>query len=66
MLVPVLGKVTELAASQVGPNGHVLGVDISPEMLAYAQTQLTTNGLTNVSLREGGAERSPLTTTLLT
>jgi SAM-dependent methyltransferase len=56
MLVPVLGKVMELAASQVGPNGHVLGVDINPEMLAYAQTQLTTNGLNNVSLRKGGAE----------
>ena len=48
-----------LTAPQVGPNGRVLGVDISPEMLAYAQTQLTTNGLNNVSLREGGAEAIP-------
>ena len=28
-------------------------------MLAYAQTQLTTNGLNSVSLREGGAEAIP-------
>ena len=53
------GKIMELAAPQVGLNGHVLGVDLSPEMLAYAQTQLTTNGLNNVSLREGGAEAIP-------
>ncbi len=49
----------ELAAPKVGSNGHALGVDISPEMLACAQTQLTTNGLNNVSLREGGAEAIP-------
>ena len=53
------GIVLELASPLIGQSGHVVGIDISPEMLAYAQTQLTINGLNNVSLREGGAESIP-------
>jgi SAM-dependent methyltransferase len=53
------GIILELASPLVGPNGHLVGLDISPEMLAYAQTHITTHGLTNVSLREGGAESIP-------
>ncbi|MAM67004.1 MAG: hypothetical protein CL702_11575, partial [Chloroflexi bacterium] len=56
------GKIMELAAPQVGPNGHVLGVDISPEMLAYAQRMAwTMSACAKVEPR-----RSLLTTTLST
>lgn len=53
------GIVAERAAAGVGPTGHVVGVDISPDMLAFAQTKLTKGGFTNVSLRESGAESIP-------
>ena len=50
------GIIIELAAPIVGPGGHVTGIDISPEMLSYARKQLADQGLTNVTLRKGGAE----------
>jgi SAM-dependent methyltransferase len=53
------GAVAERAAQIVGPQGHVVGVDISPDMLAVAQRRFTTRGLTNVSLRGGRAEAIP-------
>jgi SAM-dependent methyltransferase len=53
------GIVVERAAACVGMSGHVVGVDISPEMLTFAQRQLTTHGFSNFSLREGGAESIP-------
>jgi SAM-dependent methyltransferase len=53
------GIVAERVAACVGPSGQVVGVDISPEMLAFAQKQLAARGFTNVSLREGGAESIP-------
>ena len=53
------GIVMKQAAACVDPSGHVVGIDISSEMLALAQKQLTTKGLTNVSLRKGGAESIP-------
>jgi SAM-dependent methyltransferase len=53
------GAVAERAAQLVGSQGHVVGVDISPDMLTVAQRQLVARGLTNVSLREGRAEAVP-------
>jgi SAM-dependent methyltransferase len=53
------GAVAERAAQLVGPSGHVVGVDISPEMLALAQRRVAARGLTNVGLREGRAEAVP-------
>lgn len=53
------GAVAERAAQLVGPHGHVLGVDISPDMLTIAQGRVAARGLTNVSLREGRAEAVP-------
>jgi ubiquinone/menaquinone biosynthesis C-methylase UbiE len=48
------------AAEHVGPTGRVLGVDLAPEMLAYAQQKMTAAGLTNVEFRVGDAERLDL------
>jgi SAM-dependent methyltransferase len=53
------GAVAERAAQVVGPQGHVVGVDLSPDMLALAQRRVVAGGLTNVRLREGRAESLP-------
>jgi SAM-dependent methyltransferase len=53
------GAVAERVAQAVGPEGHVVGLDISPRMLALARGRLTAGGLTNVHLREGRAESVP-------
>jgi ubiquinone/menaquinone biosynthesis C-methylase UbiE len=43
-----VGDVSFLAASIVGPEGRVLGVDKSPEAISLASQRATTAGLTNV------------------
>jgi SAM-dependent methyltransferase len=53
------GAVAARAAQIVGSHGHVVGVDISPDMLSLAQRRVGAQGLTNVSLREGRAEALP-------
>lgn len=53
------GAVAERAAQLVGPEGLVVGVDISPDMLRMARQRLAARGLTHVSLREGRAEAVP-------
>jgi SAM-dependent methyltransferase len=53
------GSVALQAASLIVPGGEVLGVDISPEMLAVAQQRAAAGGLTNVRVREGRAEAIP-------
>jgi len=49
-----------LAARQVGPTGRVVGVDMTPEMLARARSNATRLGLTQVEFREGTIERLPV------
>ena len=44
------------AASRVGTQGSVLGVDLSGAMLRIAREAADRDGLTNVELREGNAE----------
>ncbi len=44
------------AARAVGPEGHVLGIDISPAMLDRARAALAAHGLTNAEVRSGDAE----------
>jgi ubiquinone/menaquinone biosynthesis C-methylase UbiE len=56
------GAVAERAAEIVGPGGHVVGVDISPQMLALARARMADHGLAHVTMQEGGAEAIRLTT----
>ena len=53
------GSVAERAAEVVGPGGHVVGVDISPEMLSLARARVAARGLAHVSMQEGRAEAIP-------
>jgi ubiquinone/menaquinone biosynthesis C-methylase UbiE len=51
---------TILAAEQVGPTGRVIGVDMTPEMLAKARRTVDELGLDHVEIREGLAEQLPV------
>jgi SAM-dependent methyltransferase len=53
------GAVAERAAEAVGPGGHVVGVDISPQMLALARARVAARGFAHVTMREGRAEAIP-------
>lgn len=48
-----------LAARQVGPTGHVVGVDMTPEMVSKARHNAQTLGLTQVEFRLGEIEHLP-------
>jgi arsenite methyltransferase len=48
-----------IAARMVGPAGSVLGVDMTPAMLAKATRNAADAGLTNVTFREGYMEDLP-------
>mgnify|MGYP000869521055 CR=1 FL=1 len=49
-----------LAARKVGPEGRVIGVDMTPEMLARARKNAETGGYANVEFREGTIEALPV------
>jgi SAM-dependent methyltransferase len=49
-----------IAAGQVAPGGQVLGVDMTPEMLAKARQTAEGLGLSHVEFREGFAEALPV------
>jgi arsenite methyltransferase len=49
-----------LAAQQVGINGRVIGVDMTPTMLAKARANVACLGLTNVEFRQGFIEDLPI------
>ena len=51
-----------IAARLVGPTGRVIGVDMTPEMLATARVSADEAGLTNVEFREGLLEALPVET----
>jgi ubiquinone/menaquinone biosynthesis C-methylase UbiE len=51
------GLLTLELARALGPDGHVTGLDASPQMLAAARTRL--NGRSNVTLTEGDAAQLP-------
>jgi arsenite methyltransferase len=49
-----------IAARMVGPEGQVIGVDMTPAMLAKARQGAATAGLDHVEFREGYAEALPV------
>lgn len=49
-----------LAARQVGENGKVIGVDMTPEMLTKARSNAANNGYPNVEFRLGEIENLPV------
>jgi arsenite methyltransferase len=53
------GTDTLVAAQMVGPDGHVTGIDMTPEMLSRARAASLEMGVTNVDLVESEAERLP-------
>jgi SAM-dependent methyltransferase len=51
---------TFVAAEQVGPDGHVIGVDMTAEMLEKSRSTATDLGYRHVEFREGLAEELPV------
>ncbi len=49
-----------LAARQVGETGHVIGVDMTPEMIAKANANKEKMGVKNVEFRRGQIEALPV------
>jgi arsenite methyltransferase len=49
-----------LAANKVGSKGHVIGVDMTPEMLEKARKNASQNNYTNVEFRMGEIEALPV------
>jgi len=49
-----------IAASQVGTEGHVIGIDMTPEMLAKSRASAARMKLANVEFREGLIENMPV------
>jgi SAM-dependent methyltransferase len=49
-----------IAAGAVGPNGHVIGIDMTPEMLAKARANAEHVGADHVEFREGRLEALPV------
>ncbi len=49
-----------LAGHLVGPDGHVIGIDMTPAMLAQAEENRKKAGLTNVEFRQGYIEHLPI------
>jgi len=49
-----------IAARQVGATGHVVGIDMTEEMLAKSRTTARAMGLANVEFREGIIEEMPV------
>lgn len=49
-----------LAARKVGPKGHVIGLDMTPEMIEAARRNAAEAGAENVEFRLGDAEDMPI------
>lgn len=53
------GAIAERAAEGVGPGGHVVGIDISLQMLALARARVAARGYAHVTWQQGRAETIP-------
>jgi SAM-dependent methyltransferase len=53
------GSVAIAAAARLGPDGRIIAVDISPEMLEKARTRIESLAIPNVDFAEGRAEAIP-------
>jgi SAM-dependent methyltransferase len=51
-----------LASGRVGPTGRVIGIDLSPDMVARARRGARTGGYTNVEFHQAEIESLPLAT----
>jgi arsenite methyltransferase len=49
-----------VAAGQVGPGGHVIGIDMTPEMVVKAHATAEALGLSHVEFRQAFAEALPI------
>jgi SAM-dependent methyltransferase len=49
-----------LALNRVGPTGHVIGVDMTDDMLALARENAAKRGVANVDFRKGRIENLPV------
>lgn len=49
-----------LLEARIGPQGRIVGVDQSPQMLAIARTRLQGEGWTNVTLVESSVEQAEI------
>jgi SAM-dependent methyltransferase len=49
-----------IAARTVGPIGHVIGIDMTDEMIAKAEKNIAASGLSNVEVRKGIIEDLPV------
>ncbi len=49
-----------IASHMVGNSGHVIGIDMTPEMLGKAQGAAEVSRLTNIEFRQGVAEALPV------
>ncbi len=49
-----------IAGRKVGPKGRVIGVDMTPDMLAKARHNIPSSGLSNVEFRLGEIEHLPV------
>ena len=50
----------DLVEQAIGPQGQIIGVEVSPDMLARAQEKVAREGWTNVTLLEANAEEVKL------
>jgi len=54
------GLDTIIAGWQVGPTGHVIGIDLNPSMCRRMETNATASGLALAECRQGRMEEIPL------